>query len=353
MDPSEFFSIFDPETWDSGQLFDEEIEIKSTGTEMESYACEKCSKTCSTQQGLERHDRLHNQPSPTINQLQFTQYFHDALKKVSLDCCFSPTTRSSLTSWMPTTENLRTLYERTTPLVTTYKNPEKFLASFYNNIATTMPPNNISRNTYTIVSLEVGIMLLSQIKHSLNCVKPPSTQLQPTQIKYASKELQIITYIGGSICCKLYQRIRRRRDYEREANKAKMDLLLALKVNSEAANEGQYALVKSRDRGGALWLISTPIIDILVLVDKAFVATVAQDHVRKIDSKAIIQAVMRTSVVEAGIVRMREECDGVSREMAGNVVEDIALRYVNARAFSYTKGKRQHKDKALRAALNK
>ena len=323
------------------------------------YRCELCEKVCLTKRGLTRHTNSKhsdkNDASVTsaaqnqsksaeeiLHPLYFKKMVEESVNKISNDHCFPDELLNPLKEY--NTGNLDKInhtYGFIKELIVSYDGGEKFYPAFYKIVSDTedfFP--GMDKNNSLLVGFELANHVLKYLKKS---TIPGGNTNDNESLVFSDKERSIISYLGGYVFGTMYRKVRfspEKSDYQEQC----LAFLLAGKC-SDADNLPEHKLVTSRDRKG-LWKVSSIVTDIFVIAERTFRAYTSKVY-NKIDSKEMLNTLLQDKFVNSSVTKLRDlSTMAIKKELALNILEDLLMKYIRTRTFSFVKDKVQaHKMK--------
>ena len=172
---------------------------------------------------------------------------------------------------------------------------------------------------------------------------PGSNDHENESIIFGEKERSIVSYLGGYVFGTMYRKVRyslEKSDYQEQC----LAFLLAGKCSGDD-NLPEHKLVTSRDRKG-LWKVSPIVTNIFVIAEKTF-RTYTSKVYNKIDSNEMVNTLLQDQFVNSSVSKLRDlSTMTIKKELALNITEDLLMKYIRTRTFSFVKDKVQaHKMK--------
>lgn len=355
--------------FDSESNFDEEFDIivediVGVGHEEKTYSCKTCGKGYKTNGGLKRHEKIkHNivavssssmqqqktQNIFTIDSTHFKDIVVKAVEKLGADDCF-PDYQNEFQMFSITTEENLEVWELFQPVISTYKgNAEKF----YSDAFGLFQPGK--QQVFKKLSFQLSALLCSEITNlclvDLSCNNSSDfsniISKESTPI-LTEKDIHCIQYLAGYCYRTVFQRIRRKKQWQSEYSQQCLTVLKAAKL---ATPEGQ-PLIMSRDRGG-LWCVCEKAIEIFKVCEKEFViATHNSNH--NIDCEKIVSKLLLNCHVKSNFedICLHADCS-INNEVSKNLLQTLILLYLRVRSHSYAKQVREQHKLAIKKTASK
>jgi len=246
---------------------------------------------------------------------------------------FKSFTISSMDDYLPAYNLIKNI------LVSFNGDAEKFYPSIYKAFIKENPYKNLSTKSSRLLSFEVANHVLAHLTGVT--FKDDIITFKCDEKKFNEKERSIIAYLGGYVFGTFYRRIR----FSKSSNSSLyhqqcLSFLVAGKCTGETPKLPEHQLVNTHDRGG-LWKVNKDVVDIFCIAESFFLST-TKNNSSKIDSKAIVSALMKDTWVLLSFSQIRRSSpDTIKKEVVLNLIEDLLTLYFRVRTFSYVKDKQQ------------
>ena len=331
-----------------------EIILEDIGCETsgKAFSCNSCGKKYITNGGLKRHLKLKHTISPNdiyenINHIDFNKIIIDAKEKLAIDKCL-PHFEDTFKNLIVTIKEIEEIKNVFMPVIAAYKgDAEKFYSGCY---------QVLSQGTHIFqgLPLELSTLLCSEVSNlclsSLVCGKQGEDERLVSNVnKFSEKDIHCIQYLSGYCFRTVYQKIRRKKQWESDYSQQCLSVLKAAKLESA---EGQ-PLILSRDKGG-LWAVGNQAIEMFKSCEKEF-CRVTRKSVHTIDTDRMLSTLMSNPYVISNFDDICKSADCfVTKEISKNLLQALLLLYIRVRAHSYArKIMEQHKFKLHKSSGKK
>lgn len=282
-------------------------------------------------------------------ELNFEDIIKTAAKKLSSDKCF-PLYNDVFANFKSCTADVATVKNVYNPLVKIYQqkqNAERFYSKCHQN--------TLLKHIFPSLPSELSSLLCSEISNfclaaMMNIYQDRGTTKEsPPVIKFTEKDIHCIQYLSGYCFRTVYQRVRRKKNWESSNSQ---QYLLTLKAAKLDSTDGQ-PLISSRDKGG-LWAVNNKAIEIFKSCEMEFCKTTASSP-HNIDIKTMVLKLMKNSQVLSNFDDISKSADCYIKDnIAVKLLKTLITLYLRARGHSYAKKiKEKHKMKTKKTSQKK
>lgn len=361
-DFDKIMSMIDGNIFEEAPEFVSEIEVNTS----ETFKCRFCEKVCLSKGGLSRHNRVKHPPVVVQDQCQapsqststaveklhpmfFYNYVKDCASNLFKSGCYPQQMLQEFGSICmtnnPANDEWRalTIYEPFSDVISSFcGKPDLFYPKFYKVVNSTSEksPFSLSKKAHLVFGYDLANYVLAHLskgKFVDGCIVFPENKTS-----LSDRLKAIITYLGGYVVSTLFRRIRFSKAAHNVYQQQCMSILLASKCENDEPcyqnAEVDGKLVAARQRGG-LWRINKHAVSLFSIVELQFQSS-NKTFSRSIDSKEIVDKLMHHSELLCDFTALKHLCTDeieISNEVALDLLQDILMLYVRARAFSFTK----------------
>ena len=265
------------------------------------------------------------------------------------DKCF-PLYNDVFSNFIYSTADLGKAKSIYSPLIKKYqgnKNAERFYSKCHQDA--------ISQHIFQSLPSELSSLLCSEISNfclaiMVKIIQGSSTTKVPAPvIKFTEKDIHCIQYLSGYCFRTVYQRVRRKKNWESSNSQQYLLTLKAAKLESTAGQP----LISSRDKGG-LWAVNNKAIEIFKSCEMEFSRTTAS-RPHSIDIKTMVMKLMKTSQVLSHFDDICKSADCyVKDNIAVKLLKTLLTLYLRVRGHSYAKKiKEMHKMRTKKTTQKK
>ena len=151
-----------------------------------------------------------------------------------------------------------------------------------------------------------------------------------TQIEISSRELDGLQYFSGYIISKLLKKSKNSKHYKNEEHQFNIAVLTSMKAKKCV----EQKLILSQSRGGLVAVIDE-VQNIFKIVEKKFRIETSKQHVRKINTRKMVDELLRNSEIISMYGSLTEPISlDINEEIKENLLASLILLYLRVRAFS-------------------
>ena len=256
-----------------------------------------------------------------------TESFNHAKGSLLTDECYPESIRMKVGTYAAPSENLYSLYKDVSPLYHEFMksgNMENIYANFYGSI--------IQNSNSYFSSLEQP---LSNLLAKRLCDKLIASRSKPvehddaTQIEISSRELDGLQYLSGYIISKLLKKSKNSKHYKNEEHQFNITV-----TSKKAKKCVEQKLILSQSRGGLVAVIDE-VQNIFKIVEKKFRIETSKQHVRKINTRKMVDELLRNSEIISMYGSLTEPISlDINEEIKENLLASLIRLYLRVRAFS-------------------
>ena len=184
----------------------------------------------------------------------------------------------------------------------------------------------------TLLCAEVANVILA----SLTMAGPGNSKAKIDSIHhvFTEKYINILQYLAGYCFRTVFQKIRRKPQWQSDKSQQCLAVLKAAKLDSV---EGQ-PLIMSRDRGG-LWAVSNKAIEIFKVCEKEFILSTSNSE-HHIDIDKIVSKLVGNAQILSNFDDISKSADCiVEKEISKNLLKTLLVLYIKVCTHSYAKKK--------------
>ena len=257
-----------------------------------------------------------------------TESFNQAKGSLLTDECYPESIRMKVGTYAAPSENVYSLYKDVSPLYHEFMksgNMENFYANFYCSI--------IQNSNSYFSSLEQPLSNLLAKRLCDKLIASRSKRVQhddTTQIEISSRELDELQYLSGYIISKLLKKSKNSKHYKNEEHQFNITVLTSMKAKKCV----EQKLILSQSRGGLLAVIDE-VQNIFKIVEKKFRIETSKQHVRKINTRKMVDELLRNSEIISMYGSLTEPISlDINEEIKENLLASLIRLYLRVRAFS-------------------
>ena len=276
-----------------------------------------------------------------LSSIELKKYIEDTCKHLSEDHCYPEDFRLLLKTFEASEKQTQVLFMALKESILKFKpnNTDIFLEKF-RQISVDMEPLLPDKRASHLVMLELSNKCALHLSH-----KQSTASLSISlPLKLSEKEFYTLQYVAGHVIQKIYRKLRKSKHWCEDQFQQSIQLLQAFKIEKNDT----YKLVYAKDRGG-LWYVC---MDSIKLFEQAELEFLQQTvgHVTNIDSKPLVDTLMKNHVVKSFWHKMVEDSMlSIDSDVGKDVLEQMLGLYIRVRSFAYAKSIREkHKLQAKR-----
>lgn len=298
--------------------------------------------------GTVMEEEIMNSDVSKLFELNFEEIIKTAAKKLSSDKCL-PFYNDVFANFKSCTDDVAKVKDVYNPLIKTYQekpNAERFYSKCHQN--------TLLNHIFTSLPSELSSLLCSEISNiclavTMNIFQGRGTTKESPAIKFTEKDINCIQYLSGYCFRTVYQRVRRKKNWESSDSQ---QYLLTLKAAKLDSTDGQ-PLISSRDKGG-LWAVNNKAIEIFKSCEIEFSKTTASSP-HNIDIKTMVLKLMKNSQVLSNFDDISKSADCyINDNIAVKLLKTLLTLYLRVRGHSYAKKiKENHKMKIKKTSQKK